>query len=64
MTTNLEDFQYRSHRLRIELDAATSEVMKLMAAKEIRGERWEAATKRRQEAYERWNAHVNGRAVL
>jgi hypothetical protein len=51
-----DDFQFRSHFLLVDLDAATNHLMMLVVAKELSGPRWNEATTRQKNAYEAWAA--------
>jgi hypothetical protein len=54
-----DDFRFKSHQLLLELDAATTEMMMLVTAKEMAGDRWALATERHGDAYAAWNVFVN-----
>jgi len=56
---SVEDFRIKSHALLIELDAATTGMMKLVSSRCVSGPAWEEATKRHREAYEIWNTFLN-----
>jgi len=60
MTTQ-DEFRFRAHELIVELDATTSEMMKLIAAHQMTGPEWEHATRLQHEAYERWLSYLNDR---
>jgi hypothetical protein len=59
--TSVEDFKIKSHELLVELDAATSEMMKLICIHQMSGSTWDEAVRRQHEAYEQWVAYLNER---
>ncbi|BBP59245.1 hypothetical protein [Pseudomonas sp. St316] len=59
--TTVEDFKIKSHELLVELDTATSEMMKLICVHQMSGSTWDEAVQRQHEAYERWVAYLNER---
>jgi hypothetical protein len=56
---SIDDFRIESHKLLMELDAATMGMMMLVSTKCVSGPEWVAATKRQHEAYKRWDAFIN-----
>lgn len=56
---DLDDFRFQSHQLLIELDAATSEMMKLVSCRQTTGAQWDLASQRQHLAYEDWNRFLN-----
>jgi hypothetical protein len=54
------DFRFHSHVLLVELDAATTQLMMLVVAGELSGNRWDGAFSRQSVAYSAWVAAVNG----
>ncbi|VVO23812.1 hypothetical protein [Pseudomonas fluorescens] len=61
MTTE-DEFRIKAHRLLVELDAATSEMMQLISAHQMSGPEWDETSKRQHEAYERWVEYLNERS--
>ncbi|MCO8311630.1 hypothetical protein [Pseudomonas mandelii] len=60
--TTTDDFRHHAHELIVDLDAATTEMMKLISAHQLSGPEWERITKWQHEAYERWLAYLNARS--
>lgn len=60
--TTVDDFRIKSQELLVELDAATSEMMRLIGEHQMTGEQWEEAVRRQHEAYERWVEYLNERS--
>ena len=58
---SIDDFRFESHKLLLELDAATMGIMQLVSSRCVSGPAWEAATKRQHDAYECWDAFMNAR---
>jgi hypothetical protein len=56
-----DDFRLHAHELIVDLDAATSEMMKLISAHQLSGAEWERVTQWQHEAYERWMDYLNKR---
>jgi len=56
---SIDDFRIESHKLLMELDAATMGMMMLVSAKCVSGPDWVAANKRQHDAYENWDAFIN-----
>lgn len=56
---SIDDFRIESHKLLMELDAATMGMMMLVSAKCVSGSDWDVATKRQHDAYARWDAFIN-----
>ena len=54
----MEDFRFKSHQLLIELDAATSQMMMLIAANRMSGPEWLEAAQRHHHAFELWNSFL------
>ncbi|MEO6678274.1 MAG: hypothetical protein ABIO21_12950 [Pseudomonas sp.] len=59
--TSVDDFRIKSHELLMDLDAATTEMMKLISSRSVSGPMWEDAVKRQHDAYVHWNAFINNR---
>ena len=59
--SNTDDFRFHAHALIVDLDAATTEMMKLISAHQLSGPEWERVTQWQHEAYERWMAYLNER---
>jgi hypothetical protein len=59
--TTTDDFRVRAHELMVDLDAATTEMMKLICAHQLSGPEWERVTQWQHEAYERWMTFLNER---
>ena len=59
--TTTEEFRARAHELMNDLNAATTEMMKLISAHQLSGPEWERVTRWQHEAYERWMAYLNER---
>lgn len=51
---NLDDYRFQSHELLLELDAATTNLMMLVSARQLEGTLWNEATYRQKLAYETW----------
>jgi len=49
---NVDDFRFKSHRLLLDLDAATNHLMMLVVANEVSGPKWNEAAMRQKVAYE------------
>jgi hypothetical protein len=60
--TTTDDFRAHAHELIVELDAATSEMMKLISEHRLSGPEWERVTQWQHEAYERWMTYLNTRS--
>jgi hypothetical protein len=60
--TTTDDFRHHAHELIVDLDAATTEMMKLISAHQLSGTEWERVTKWQHEAYERWMTYLNARS--
>jgi hypothetical protein len=60
--TNTDDFRFHAHELIVDLDAATTEMMKLISAHQLSGPEWERVTQWQHEAYERWMTYLNKRS--
>jgi hypothetical protein len=56
-----DDFRLHAHELIADLDAATSEMMRLISAHQLSGAEWERVTQWQHEAYERWMDYLNKR---
>lgn len=52
--SDMEDFRFKSHMLLVELDAATSKMMMLVAAGQITGPEWLESAQKHHYAYEAW----------
>ena len=55
-----DDFRFQSHALLVELDAATNQLMMLVVADELSGNRWDEALARQSAAYSAWVNVVAG----
>lgn len=51
---DIDDFRFKSHHVLLDLDAATSQLMMLVVAKEVSGPKWSEAITRHKAAYEAW----------
>lgn len=60
--TSTDDFRFHAHELIVDLDAATTEMMKLISAHQLSGSEWERVTQWQHEAYERWMTYLNERS--
>ncbi|MFJ7281920.1 hypothetical protein [Pseudomonas sp. NPDC099000] len=60
--TTTDDFRFHAHELIVDLDAATTEMMKLISAHQLNGPEWERVTQWQHEAYERWMTYLNERS--
>jgi hypothetical protein len=60
--TTPEEFRLHAHELIIDLDTATTEMMKLIAAHQMNGPDWDKAIQHQHDAYERWVAYLNERS--
>jgi len=56
---SIDDFRIESHKLLMELDAATMGMMMLVSAKCVSGPDWDAASRRQHDAYVSWDAFIN-----
>lgn len=56
--SNLDDYRFQSHLLLLELDAATTNLMMLVSARQLEGAPWIAATNRQKLAYDAWAAFL------
>ncbi|MDB5980153.1 MAG: hypothetical protein JWQ69_1168 [Pseudomonas sp.] len=52
--TSMDDFRFKSHQLLIELDAATTQMMMLVSARQATGPGWDAANQRHHDAFQAW----------
>lgn len=59
--TTTDDFRFHAHELIVDLDAATTEMMMLISARQLSGPEWERVTQRQHDAYERWMKYLNER---
>lgn len=55
----IDDFRFESHKLLVELDAATTRMMMLVASKIVSGPEWEEASKDHKAAFAAWNSFLN-----
>lgn len=59
-----DDLRFESHKHLIEIDAAVTELMKLVASNGMEGEEWELAKDRYNSAHSHWSSflasHVDG----
>lgn len=60
--TTTDDFRFHAHELIVDLDAATTEMMKLICAHQMSGAEWERVIQWQHEAYERWMTYLNERS--
>lgn len=60
--TTTDDFRFHAHELIVDLDAATTEMMKLICAHQLSGPEWERVSQWQHDAYERWMAYLNARS--
>lgn len=56
---SIDDFRFESHRLLLELDAATMGMMALVSSRCVSGPEWDAANERQHVAYKCWDAFMN-----
>ena len=56
--TTPDEFRFHAHELILELDAATTEMMKLISAHQMSGPEWDSATRLQHDAYERWMSYL------
>lgn len=59
--TTTDDFRFQAHELVIDMDAATTEMMKLISAHQLSGPEWERVTQWQHDAHERWMTFLNER---
>ncbi|KAA0968745.1 hypothetical protein [Pseudomonas sp. ANT_H12B] len=57
--TTTDDFRFHAHELIVDLDAATTEMMKLISAHQLSGPEWEWVNQWQHDAYERWTSYLN-----
>ena len=57
--TATDDFRFHAHELMVDLDAATTEMMKLISAHQLSGPEWERVTQWQHEAYELSLIHIS-----
>lgn len=57
--TATDDFRAHAHQLIADLDAATSEMMKLISEHQLSGPEWDRVSRWQHEAYERWMSYLN-----
>ena len=62
--TATDDFRHHAHELIVDLDAATTEMMRLISAHQLSGAEWERVTKWQHEAYERWMKYLNASSYV
>ena len=60
--TTTDDFRFQAHQLIVDLDAATTEMMKLISAHQLSGPEWERVSQWQHESYERWTTYLNTRS--
>ncbi|WP_338922915.1 hypothetical protein V0M98_12405 [Pseudomonas silesiensis] len=60
--TTTDDFRFHAHELIVDLDAATTEMMKLISAHQMSGPEWERVSQWQHDAYERWMTYLNARS--
>lgn len=60
--TTTDEFRFHAHELNVDLDAATTEMMKLICAHQLSGPEWERVSQWQHEAYERWTDYLNTRS--
>jgi hypothetical protein len=56
---SIDDFRFESHKLLLELDAATMGMMQLVSSRCVSGLDWEIAAKRQRDAYKCWDAFMS-----
>ncbi|WP_431699893.1 hypothetical protein [Pseudomonas sp. BR20] len=56
---DIDDFRFESHKLLVELDAATTKMMMLVASKNVTGPEWQEATNDHKAAFDAWNSFLN-----
>lgn len=54
-----DDFRFRSHELLVELDAATTKIMMMVALKQVSGPDWEDTIKKHHDAFDAWNSFLD-----
>ena len=59
LMASIDDFRIESHKLLMELDAATMGMMMLVSARCVSGPDWDAASKRQHDAYDSWDTFIN-----
>ena len=59
--TTTDDFRAHAQELKADLDAATSERMKLISEHQFSGAEWERVSLWQHEAFERWTTYLNER---
>lgn len=57
--SDADDHRFQSHKLLLELDAATTSLMMLVSARQVEGAPWIDATNRQKPAYEAWATFLN-----
>ncbi|WP_414864931.1 hypothetical protein [Pseudomonas sp. IT-P12] len=60
---SIDDFRVESHRLLLELDAATMGMMQLVSSRVVSGPDWDVASRRQHDAYACWDAFMNAPLV-
>lgn len=55
----IDDFRFESHKLLVQLDAATTKMMMLVASKNVSGPKWQEATSDHKAAFDAWNSFLN-----
>nr|WP_180206317.1 hypothetical protein [Pseudomonas sp. SbOxS1]NYU06544.1 hypothetical protein [Pseudomonas sp. SbOxS1] len=60
--TTTDDFRAHAQELIADLDAATSEMMKLVSEHQLSGPEWERVSQWQHEAFERWTTYLNERS--
>ncbi len=58
-----DEFRFQSHAHLVELDAATNQLMMLVVAGELSGNRWDEALARQSAAYTAWLTVATGVTV-
>lgn len=51
---HFDDFRFESHKLLVGIEAANTRLMMYIAAKQVGGNVWLAATEAHRKAYEEW----------
>lgn len=60
--TTTDDFRAHAQELKADLDAATSEMMRLITEHQFSGPEWERVSLWQHEAFERWTTYLNERS--
>ncbi|MEB0048505.1 MULTISPECIES: hypothetical protein [unclassified Pseudomonas] len=60
--TTTDDFRFHAHELIVDLDAATTHMMKLISAHEMSGAEWDQVVQWQHDAHARWMTYLNTRS--